>query len=342
MLSAAMQQALAEAPLRLVADSGATAPDFATVTAQQVAEATQLTREDTARCPRLPWDVLHEALGPILPWQFWVVGASTGNGKSTFLMSLVAQWLTEGRRLFMLPLEQPGEVMRLVLAALRHGFDPRHVLSGQWERLLPEARARVQADLRWQATPEAASLLHFSPRTFVDEAALRATWNEAKAFGAEVVIIDHLHRLQMTGHKDGYQSLVRMAQLIKELAKETRIPALVAAQLHRGDGDSLAPYRPPKPTSIQGGEVVRQECDVAVGLFRPLLHALTREDEQAIRTGTKPIQHFLAPNCVGVHVLKHRVDGAQTGAVLKLGWERGMLRDPSTDQRLAWEARHDL
>lgn len=325
-------------PLRLVADG----VDFPAIAAAQVEAARTLTTEDTTGCPRMPWDALHAVTGPMLPWQFWVLAAATGNGKSTTLMSLVAAWLSEERRVYMLPLEQPGDLMRLYLAALRQGLDPRRVLAGRWEDLPAHAKASVQKDLAWQATPDAAALLHFSPRAFVDEAGLRASLDEAADFGADVVIIDHLHRLQMTGHRDSYQALVRICQLLKELAKSHRIPILCAAQLHRGDGDLLAPYHPPKPTAIQGGEVIRQECDLALGVYRPLRGVMSREDALELKAGQRSITQFLEPYCVGFHVLKHRVDGEQNGKIVRLHYERGQISDPVTDQRAAWEARHGL
>jgi replicative DNA helicase len=317
-------------------------PDFAAIAQQQADEALALTTEDTLRCPRFPWDTLHDVVGALLPWQFWVLAAATGNGKSTTLMSLIATWLGEGRRVVMLPLEQPADIMRTYLAALRQGLDPRKVIPGKWLELPPGAKDAVQRDLRWQATPAAAELLHFSPRAFVDELGLRATMKEAADFGAEVVVIDHLHRLQMTGHRDGYHALVRICQLLKELAKEFRIPVLCAAQLNRGDGDPLAPYRPPRPSSIQGGEVIRQECDVALGVFRPLSRTLSRDEEADIRTGQKQVRDFLEPNCVGFHVLKHRLDGEQNGRVVRLRFDRGQLSDPVSEQRAAWEERNNL
>jgi replicative DNA helicase len=316
---------------------GAIATDYAAVAQQQVAEAMDLTTADLAQCPRVPWDTLHAVTGALLPWQFWVLAASTGNGKSTTLMSLVAHWLTAERRVVMLPLEQPGDIMRLYLASLRQGLDPRRVLAGRWTDLPPGAKEAIHRDLAWQATPAAHALLHFSGRTFIDEAALRLTFRDAQEFGAEVIVIDHLHRLQMTGHKDGYQALVRICQLLKELAKETRIPVLAAAQLHRGDGDRLAPYYPPRPTAIQGGEVVRQECDLALGVYRPLKGNIGKADQQEIRAGIRSVTDFLEPNCVGFHVLKHRLDGDQMGAIVRLRYERGQIMDPPDDQRRAWE-----
>lgn len=319
------------APVRLATEP----PDFAEIAKQQTTAAAELASFDTSGCLRMPWQDLDAVAGPLLPWHFWVLAAATGNGKSTALMSIVQQWLVEGRSVYMLPLEQPSDVMRLYLAALRCALDPRAVLTGQ---VSPEDRRAVYADLSWQQG-DGAHLLYFSDRPFVDELGLRASVEEAVAFGADVVIVDHLHHLQMTGHANPHQALVRICQLIKELAKQHRIPILCAAQLHRGDGDPLAPYRPPKPTSIQGGEVIRQVCDVALGLWRPLAPGFDRTAELLVRNGEQEIREYLEPACVGVHVLKHRVDGGQLARRVYLRWEAGRLTEPTFDQRSRWRER---
>lgn len=305
---------------------------------QQAEAAIELTELDTSGCLRLPWNAVGEAIGPLLPWQFWVLAAATGNGKTTMLMSIIANWIGQDRRVWMLPLEQPTDLMRLYLAALRQGLDPRLVQAGDWHRLPPGAIEAVRADLHWQATPDAAALLHMSDTAFVDENALRQEVLAAVAWGAEVVVIDHLHRLQMTGHRDGYHALVRMCQLLKELAKTHRIPMLVAAQLNRGDGSRLSAFYPPKPTSIQGGEVIRQECDVALGLFRPLRETPDHATKAAIEAGVIQPRDLVEPNCLGVSVLKHRVFGDRLGEVIRLRYERGQILDPTEDQRRKWVA----
>jgi replicative DNA helicase len=297
----------------------------------------------SAELLRLPWDSLHDILGYLWPEAFWVVAASTGNGKSTLLMQLVEAWAEEGAKVYVLPLEQPAEVMRQYWAALACRLDPMRVLENDWNALPREAKATVTAHLKWQVShPGGRYQVAFSPTRLVGEAQIVAEFERAAAFGAHVVILDHLHRLDIQGG-NGYQALVRLCQRIKECAKAFQIPCLAAAQLHRDkEGDVLAPFLPPKPTAIQGGEVVRQEADVAIGLYRPLLDTFTAENARAVRMGQSKIRPFLEPNTVGVHVLKHRVRGKALGELLKLRYEHGRIRDPQTDDRLAYEHRNDL
>jgi replicative DNA helicase len=296
-----------------------------------------------ALLPRVPWDALHELIGPLWPEAFWVVAAATGNGKSTLLMQLVDAWASEGVAVWMLPLEQSPHVMRLYWAALARRLDPQRVLENDWAHLPSGAEAAVREHLAWQAADTGgARLLRFSDAPRVGEREIQEQYAQAFQFGAQVVVIDHLHRLDLSG-ANPHAMLVRLCQCLKELAKAYAIPCVVAAQLHRDkEGDLLAPFLPPKPTAIQGGEVIRQEADVAIGLYRPLLDTFTAENARAVRMGQSKIRPFLEPNTVGVHVLKHRVRGAALGEVLKLRYEHGRILCAQTEDRLAYERRHDL
>lgn len=325
-------------PRRLVAPMRA---ELQSDTRTQVADALAYMDQDFTRCPRFEWDRVHDVVGQILPYWFLVLAAATGNGKSTTLMSIVKHCAREGWPVYMLPLEQPTDVMRLYWAALELGFPPSAVLENRWRELPRDAYERVQKHLKWQAT-DGERLVHFDAATGVNEAVLEAAVQRARAFGARLVIVDHLHRLELDG-ANPHAALKRMCKHIKELAKGYRIPILCAAQLHRDkDGDVLAPFKPPKPTAIEGGEVIRQECDVALGLYRPLRAGFSDKDAQAVRMGREEIRDHLEPNAVGVHVLKHRLRGEMLGRIITLRYERGAIVCPDTQRRLEYEARHGL
>jgi replicative DNA helicase len=292
---------------------------------------------------RLPWDSLHDVLGHLWPEAFWVVGAASGNGKSTFLMQLVHAWALEGKRIYFLPLEQPAKVMRQYWAALANNLVPEKVLENDWAALPSGAEKVVQEHIRWQVSaggPRNQVVFSEAVRANVDE--MISEFTAAARLEAQVIIIDHIHRLDYTGGNP-HTALVTMCQALKECAKNFNIPVLAAAQLHRDkEHDVLAPFLPPKPTALQGGEVIRQESDVAIGLFRPLVESFTVEDARLIRIGQKKIRPLVEPNKVGIHVLKHRVRGKALGEIVKLGYEHGKIVCEATDRRLALEDRHGV
>ena len=306
-------------------------PDFHAIAREQATQAFHLTQLDTSLCPRVPWDDLHEVTGPLLPWQWWVLAAHTAMGKSTALMALVQQWIEQKLPVYMLPLEQSSDVMRLYLAALRCGYDPSLVVAQQWDALEADAKTRVINDLRWQVKG-GADLIHFSDEATVGERELTAAMMQAAALGAKVFIIDHLHQLEF----DGYDAFKRICKLLNEMAKAFRIPILSSAQLNKGlKIDRITIHQPPELTGIQGGYVVGQTCHVALGAFRPFSKRLSRPDEAAIRKGAE-IRDFLEPNCVAFNVLKHRLRGQQIGRIVKLRYEQGQISDAPWVQKERW------
>lgn len=309
-------------------------------TAAQVGHAAGRLRLQAIRQPRLPWDSLHDVTGPIWPGEFWVLAAATGNGKTGFLLNAVTAWAEGGTKVYYLPLEQPPGVVRLMWAALGCGISPGRALGGGCST---EEQARITDHLRWQERRDGGRMrVMFDEETKLTVNRLQGAVDEACRFGADIVVIDHLHHLWVEKGTD-YQALRELCHTILELGRETGLRFVAAAQLHRDkEGDMLAPFLPPKPSAIQGGEVVRQACHVALGLYRPLRRGLTVEERHAIRMGETAVTGFLEPNTIGVHVLKHRIHGERLGAIVKLGWEKGVIRCTDTDQRLLYEQRNGL
>jgi hypothetical protein len=313
-------------------------PDFTAETRRQVTGAIELLDEDTTECPRVPWTDLDAALGPLRPWNWWTIAAHFKQGKTTVLMSLVAQWIDEGRPVYMLPLEQPPDVMRATLAALRTGLDTAKVLGGKWNELPPDAVKRISGDMSWQQGPVGSELLYFNPWRDVDRRKLRAISTEAVMFGAETIIVDHLHQLD-PGPGNEFAGFRGLCHEINDQAREYRIPWVTTAQMHRHDRDRVARHRPPNPMSVQGGDTLGQLTHVLVGAYRPFRGngTLSKSEEVAVRKGEGDVREYLEPNCVGFHVMAHRIDGQQAGRIVKLRYEHGRIRNPTSTQRMMWE-----
>lgn len=313
---------------------------------EQVDEAKARLALDPVKVPRLPWDSLHDALGPLWPGELWVAGATSGNGKSTLLMSLCAAWSREGKRVWVLPLEQPAGVMRLHWAAYDLELPNRDVLENA---LTPANRARVTEHLDWQIRGAGRERVGFSDAKLLTPSGVAVAFDEAQRFGANVLLIDHLnHNGPDEGSRaDGYTVLRSICHEILRCNEQVQsvAPGLMtfaAAQLHRDkSGDRLAAYKPPKETAIEGGEVIRQCANVAIGLYRPMREEVTKSEEREVAMGTKPLKDILQPNTIGVSILKHRIRG-NVGQQIKLGFHHGRIVCAQTNDREAYEHRHDL
>lgn len=303
-------------------------PDFAGRTRTQVHRARELIRENFDASVRLPWPSLHRVIGHgLLPYQLWTVAAASGHGKTTAAMNLVKAWVEEGKRVYVIPLEQPTDVMRVYLAALTLGFPTKLALANRWREILnPTAQDAVDAELVRQE--DDAELLHFSDVDFLTLRGLPGVLNEAQAFGADVILIDHIHQIQYEGFNANAE-FTRICQTLQDFSKNQRIPIIPMAQLHRDKGprDPLRFYVPPDVDSIQMGKVLEQVSSVVLGLFRPLLANITKQEMQRIRLRQVPVKHFLKPATMAVSVLKSRISG-DVGDVVDLTYDRGHIRDP--------------
>lgn len=305
---------------------------------EQVDGARDWLEQDPKTWVHLPWDTITEAVGALHPGAFWLVGAYTGAGKSTFLANTLMHFAAAKLRTYYLPLEQPPELVRLMWAALACGYDPNLVVQLKWPLLPPNARQEVSAYLDWQESDIGRRLVFFDDVSSPGVRELEDTLSRAGRQGFRVVVIDHFNRLA----QPRYEDTVALARVIKETAKAYQLAILVAGQLNRGDGrNPLRMYLPPTIEDVKGGNVVVEECDVALGLYRPLIETVTKADLALVKAGQKDVGPFIAPNAAGIKVLKHRF-GSNTGRIFTLTYERGRLRDPETTTRDLLEERYGL
>jgi hypothetical protein len=323
--------------IKLVKDELPTS--FAAEAGRQVNEARLRLDKDFSRAPRMPWSSLHRAIGHgLLPEQMWVVPADSGQGKTTWVMSVTDRWLLEKRRIFGLPLEQGVDTTRIYLAALANALPVKSVLKNEWMSLPDGAKEMIAAHLDWQEG-EGQQLLHLHPSGIVKPREIPRLYKQAADFGAEVFFIDHIHRVP-TG---SYQEWVDLVASIVECAKQWKIPALVTAQNHRGVGpvDRIKAHLFPSVDRIQGGKVLEQEASVVFGIYRPLVAEITDDELAQIRRGMLPVKDYLKPNTVALGGLKARIEG-EIGWQVELQWDKGRIVDPEDERIAALEERYEI
>lgn len=299
--------------------------DFAARTKQQVRAGIELIHEDFSQCVHLPWDSLNAVIGHgILPYQLWTAAAESGHGKTTFAMNVVKGMVAEGKRVFVIGLEQSAPVLRVYLAALKLGFSTRYALANRWRDLPISAQGAIESELLDQENE--AELLHFSDADFLTLKTLPKVLAEAEAFRADIVIIDHVHHVRVEGNNSAAE-FVRLCQNLSDFAKNRRTPVLAMAQLNRGNGpvDRLKPYMPPALDNIKMGKVLEEVSAVVLGLYRPLDVFVTATERAKIRLG-ESVKPFIKPNTMGVAVLKSRI-GGDVGEIVELRYDRGHIGD---------------
>lgn len=289
--------------------------------ASQYTDAVYRLHEDTTQYPQFPWPDLAKLAGPMCPEDLMMVAARTGGGKSLFLQNLFDSLVCAGRIGLYVGLEQSPKILRIKWSCLRTDTPPRLVLATQpAERGSADwlsAMDRVQADLKWQMSPEIKVRAHFSATRKINAAGLREWTEWAVDHGCDFVVIDHVDRIQHGSGQNSFHEMSETIRLAKELAVEHRIVMLMASQVGR-PGDALEQFMPPALHNLRGGGTKEEEADTVLGIYRPLRSNTTDKELKAVRQGLADRETVIEPNVMGVQLLKHRLDGPVAGKVVKL------------------------
>jgi replicative DNA helicase len=311
-----VQAPQADALLRLVGDEANPAVD-------QAAEAITRTQQSFHLAPQMPWRVLHDLVGPVLPDALWIIGAQTGHGKTTLMLN----WLqtlarSAGQKTYVLPLEQRPAMMRLVWASLSLGYPTALVLENRWRELPDDAEKQVQAHVAEQVEWCGESVV-FSDVEYLSEANLEETFQDAHAQGCTLILVDHLHRMA----ESSYRAMAMVAKALTRNIRKYGIPVACTAQFNQGgpERNPLQGYREPQLSDIYMGQVIAHEAHVILGLYRPL-QGMSKEETQAVKNRETKAWKFAIPNTVGVHCMKHRVRGMLAeGRSIELQYDRGRI-----------------
>lgn len=288
-------------------------------------------RVDHSSAPRWEWDDLHELVGPMLPGNFIVVPALTGNGKTSFLLSELDYLARRQIPTVYMPLEVDPSTMMRKRAAWELGLDWEHVSSNDWGRLpvgakeLHEAKIREHGKQRHIQMPPDKKLSLPRLRQWVE-------WG-IREIGARVVIVDHIHRTDPGGAAEAYRiTLTDAIRAVKDLGREHGVAIVAAAQLNR-TSDPLDRYTQPHLSRIKETGALAEEADYVLMLSRRLRSVISREDVEAIKQGHRDIRDFADENVMVATCRKHRVRDYANDRHVKLlvqdGHVRSMYQGPA-------------
>lgn len=284
-------------------------PTPAELAASQVREAIAAGRLDLSGSPRWPWTDLDTLMGPMLPGDFCVVAALTGNGKSSFLMSAMDGWAARQTATLYIPLEEDSKTCRRKWAAWKLGLDPVAVLRNDWH-LLPEgAQDAHEAALEDQMR---SPYIHFAPPRYITAPEIgRWTRWAVEHLGVRQVILDHFQRVD---HGDTSAASHRLAvhgtaRFLRDLGRELGIAVIAAAQINR-NLDPLDAMKPPLLARVKDAAGIGEEATQVLMLSRELRDGVSREDVAGVRDGTVEEWKVAAENRMLVTCRKHRLDGA--------------------------------
>lgn len=267
-----------------------------------------------------PWADLNGLVnGGIAPSEIVGVMAFSGNGKTSFTFSLLDSWTQEGRRVYVMPLETPPKLARVVLACKRLGIDSGDALRGKL-RGTPEGQEKRRL-LGEELERQGQYPIWFDDAPFLDVESLTMGMLHARDLGADWFVIDHIDHI-MPGGGNGFAASQAVINQMKQMADRTGLRVLYTSQLNNDAvrGDGLAQFFPPKPEHVFMGPVKRFVSSLQLGLYRPLRLNVPREEQEDYKKRLKlarakliPAQEadVLEPNTMGVVMMKDRAYGRE-------------------------------
>lgn len=328
-------------PLRLVSDDQDGEPQLVVQKRGQFARAVDAMFEETAGYPTLGFPDLVDVTGPMLPGQLWTILARPENGKTTFCLNVMLKLLRSsppvGWAYF--GTEEGTETQQRRFAAILTGNPPAEVVANQWTNLATNGDKGMQAQkevyfaLQELDTGKYKDLAFFAEETRPKLRDVMRAAEDAVRLDLPVLVLDHFHRMAVPESQNEVATLAETVRRLKQLAVDTGLVILMAAQAKRATEGSITRYMPPNPESGKGTGALEEEADVMLGLFRPMgrkdergeYKPLSRSDIVAFERGELTNADVLIPHTMGVKVLKHRRNGDYSGKIVKLHCERGQL-----------------
>lgn len=303
--------------------------------AAQVGEALKFLDLTAEQFFRFPWPRLDAVVGGLAPGTLSFVAGHPGGGKTSFLLTLITRLVAAGRRVTYAGLETRPNKLRNQIAARTLGLDPGLIFAGRMQQLpdWPEIRDRLKAEVERQRTDARwTEHLCFVPHEHIDVKAAVEIMAEAKDFGSDLVVIDHIDHVTAEGSRSAVQDAHAAVTVFDSLSKRHEMVSLAAAQTNN-EGDMRDPFqahRPISPKQIWMGKRKEQVAELFLSVYHPLREQpeITADDRKSVREG-KPgaMKALLAKATTAIHVFKPRNLGEARGEVIKLGFWRGEVMD---------------
>ena len=261
---------------------------------------------------RWMWPSLHKLTGVLLPTWSVFVGGYPKTAKTTLLQTQARCWAETGTRVAYIGTETKTEILKLQSAALTLGIPVERVVTADLDERECE---RVAADLAKQDAMGRALMYAETERSTLADVLYWMRW--ARRESADVVVFDHLHRLEVGG-SDRYGALSDAVRRLNEEAKALNVLLVCAAQFRERKDDPLANHELPGDGQWFGTAAIQQEGVVNLQLWRPLRAGVSAEDKAAVRRGETRLADVLKPQTIGVRCSAHRVRPSAYGEVAHL------------------------
>jgi replicative DNA helicase len=289
--------------------------------------AQEILERDTTGAPTWFTPKFTEAIGPMLPGDVIGVGANSGAGKSTFVLSLLNHLATERRKVVLFGLEMPPEDWFIMWAAAQLKLRSDAVREGRWGELPEGSRDAITSQVEMLRD---AAWVHMVPERRVGvQDVWRILGDMVDEFGApEVVIVDHLHRLYFDPSSNYRVTVTEACRDLKEFAINGQFALVVTSQFNRSS-DPMDMLRRPGPERFKESAGLQEESTVTMALTRAIRSDCTMDDRRNVMERMASPTSIAKPRTLAVHCLKHRRRDMANVKTVELKLEDGgLLRDP--------------
>jgi len=279
----------------------------------------------------MPWPELDGLVGGIAPADLWYINAFSGDGKTTFLTSLVLDGIKHSQwRVYYLGLESRPKVIMTHFACARLGMSAADLLSGaarQWPNYDAIRAALVDELRRMVDDASYGDVPYISKAKTLSAATVRSEARIANEIGANVLVVDHVDHIAGSARSLMDESTAVNDALL-EASQEFGFVTLASGQLNLDAirGDRALRYTAPRENFIKFGNKKREVASGMLGLYRPLaLNGVPKDDMAKFRAGDLEPRHVCEPNTMGVVCMKHRLYGSREGQRVYLGVRDGRI-----------------
>lgn len=323
-------------------------PQF--IVPQAVADARQDLDAHSSTFMRFSLASIHNLIGFLRGGQIAYGCALPGNGKTAFVSQQIADWVVQGRRVWVMPTESRPKGLMTRLVCRQIGVSAEDAMSGRLrERMdagdlqaIEDHRALRHAYRQLEDTlQERDGTIAIEPAPSLTRTIFRASCEAAAQWGADILVTDHIDHVvgdDTTG--SGYQASEAVQNDALEFAELFNLPLLLMSQLNRSKtaGDVLALYRQPQLSWVWMPGAKEQNATNIFGLFRPMRTNLDDALVKQIKDGRAPSWMVAIPHCMGVLDMKKRFGGEYRDQVAYLEYLHGTLSEPSDLLRRELEA----
>lgn len=222
---------------------------------------------------QLGYERLDKKLGGLREWQFVVLGARPGTGKTAFTLNLVQNIVKkdENKHVLMFSLEMGSFELMERIVAMNTGINSRFIKTGE----LNDAQWADIATYLNNNSNSTSFYINDNPGVSINDIETEMNKVMEQTDSLDLVVIDYLQLINVNGIADRQQAIAALSRRIKLLSKKYHVPILALSQLNR----SAATGERPGLHNLRESGQIEQDADIVMMLSQKDVEDEEESDE---------------------------------------------------------------